>query len=88
MPKNNGFNAPTGAPLLILTFNESTKFINVQNNDASNTLVVGFSEASTTATDGMLIRAGETYPVPLDGVSGALYALGLVGIIPSVLVRG
>lgn len=88
MPKNSGFNAPTSDPVLIFSFNPTTKFITIQNNDGSNSLRVGFTEASTNVTDGILIKAGVTHTIYLDGETGTLWVLGIVGIIPGVLIRG
>lgn len=84
--RNIGFNAPTGAPLQIATIAPTiNKLILVQNNDPTNNLRVGFTLASTNATDGFLVQAGEILPIPLDGNVGAVWVLGITGIIPGVI---
>lgn len=88
MARNSAFNAPIGAPQKLTDYDESTKFVYVQNNDASNNIAIGFSIALTTLTDGLLIRPGETAPVPLDGQSGSLYVLAETGIVAGVLLVG
>lgn len=88
MPSNTGIAVGTSSPVIIADFDSTTSFLNIQNNDLTNTLTVGFSELSTSATEGMLIRPGETYPIPLNGTAGALYGLGLVGVIPAMVVKG
>lgn len=88
MPRNNAFTAPTGTPELAFTFDETTKFINIQNTDSVNPIVFGFSEAEASATEGVVILAGDTYPIPLDGNSGTIYTLGTVGTVSCRLIRG
>jgi hypothetical protein len=84
--KNLGFNAPTGAPLQIATIVPTiNKLALIQNNDPTNDLRVGFTLATTNATDGFLVGPGEILPIPFDGNVGAIWVLGITGIIPGVI---
>jgi len=89
MPVNNKHTAPTTTAISIYTFNDSTKFLNVQNTDLVINIRAGFS-VTNLITDGIQIKPGETWPVPLDGDNGQLFIVseGVELVDKIILIRG
>jgi|ETNmetMinimDraft_26_1059896.scaffolds.fasta_scaffold00095_59 hypothetical protein len=83
--QNNGFTAPNGSTLEVATVSSDTKLILIQNNDASSDLRFGFTDAKTNATDGFLVEAKQTFPLPVDGNGGKIFVFGVGAIVAGVI---
>jgi len=87
--QNFGFIAADGvaAEITGASFDETTNLIVIQNNGA-NDIRVGFTQATTNVTDGVRIQAGESFPMPLVGGRGQLWALGDGAAVNGVVIKG
>lgn len=90
MPNNTGYTAPISPtePLEVSEFDYTAKFILLQNNDDTNTLLAGFSIEETNEAHGICIRPFETLPIALSGGAGKLFVQALVAPIACVVIIG